>query len=422
MDRLEDDLRRVLTDPRRSLPGDLVRIDAVHRGATRRRRNRGVAAAALAVVVVTGGVTLASSQLGGRDASLPAHSVAPTVSDTPSQLTTPTPTPTSTGSVTAPTALPVGLAPVSFTAIGTHTWWVLGTASCGTPPCAASLARTADGGRTFTAVTSPPAQWTPAGQGTTTDTVSDVRFASSADGWAFGGGLWSTHDGARSWRRVPMSGEVVGLGAGAGRVWALVLHPTGAEELWSTPRGSDTWVKTRLPLTLESADLAVEGSRVYVATRGNAPSLISSTDGGRTFTTTRTQCTSDLVGRVSASGGGVWLVCQTGMSEGIYPDPITRPDRVLDTSKVVRGALPNSALVAPRDASSALLAVEGKGLIVIRSDGGILHSSGLSGFASFVGFSTPSTGYAIVIVGSGTRSELLRTDDGGATWRKISLP
>jgi photosystem II stability/assembly factor-like uncharacterized protein len=419
MDRLEDDLRRVLTDPRRSLPGDLVTVEAVHRGATRRRRNRAVAAAALAVVVVTGGVTIASSQLGSRDASLPAHSVTPTVSDGPSQLPTPTPTPT--GSAAAPTALPVGLVPVSFTAIGTDTWWVLGTGvTCGTPPCAASLVVTTDAGRTFRAVTAPPARWTNPEQAETQDTITDVRFASASDGWAFGGGLWSTHDGARSWRRVPISGEVVSLGAGAGRAWALVRQPSGAEKLWSTPRGSDTWVSEALPLTLESADLAVDGSRLYVATRGDAPSLISSTDGGRTFTTTRTQCDRSLAGRVSASGGGVWLVCTAGTSERLYPDPIAAPDGLLDTSKVAPDSLPNSALVAPRDASSAVIAAPTSGLFVVTAEGAVVHRSDLTAGARFVGFSTPSTGYAIVV--SASQSALVRTTDGGATWNKVELP
>jgi photosystem II stability/assembly factor-like uncharacterized protein len=218
-----------------------------------------------------------------------------------------------------------------------------------------------------------------------------------------------------------MPGQVVSLGAGARRAWALVRQPSGAEKLWSTPRGTDTWVSEALSLTLESADLAVDGSRLYVATRGDAPTLISSTDGGRTFTTTRTQCDRSLVGRVSASGGGVWLVCTTGMSEGIYPDPIAAPDRVLDTSKVAQGALPNSALVAPRDASSAALGLDAEGIAVVSSAGKVLHRADVGGAPTWIGFSTRSTGYALVSTASSPKTRLLRTTDGGATWKPITF-
>jgi hypothetical protein len=44
------------------------------------------------------------------------------------------------------------------------------------------------------------------------DVVSDIRFATPRDGWAFGGALWETHDGGATWREVRgLKGRVLDL-------------------------------------------------------------------------------------------------------------------------------------------------------------------------------------------------------------------
>jgi photosystem II stability/assembly factor-like uncharacterized protein len=72
------------------------------------------------------------------------------------------------------------------------------------------------------------------------------------DGWAFGGALYATHDGASSWSRLPAPvgatpGYVVErLEPGAGAVWALIaVDPTGDHgpslRLYRSSPRSDLW-------------------------------------------------------------------------------------------------------------------------------------------------------------------------------------
>jgi len=429
MDRLEDDLRRVLTDPRRTLPPDLVTLERVHRGATRRRRVRVAGAALATVVVLAGGVAIGVTQLGGGggDGSLPAtqSSTTPT-----GQSTGPvSPSPSATTSKSAPAATSSGLQPHSFTAIGTRTFFVLGTEpGCGASRCAARLVETTDGGNTFHDLAAPPAQWTSSAQGADATTVTDVRFGSALDGWAFGGGLWSTHDGGRTWHRVSMPGQVVDVEAGAGVAWALVEKSDGSRALMSSDVAVDGFADDT-PSWATPSTLAVDGKHVVVwagatsaaVPHGGKPSLLSTTDAGHSWTLVPTpSCSPDLGARVSASGGGVWLACPTGTAATIYPSPLTDAGVTLDASALGGGALSNSVLVAPRDAGSALLGFGSDGLAVVSSTGKVVSKTDVGGAPTWVGFTTPDVGYAIVSRDTDATG-LVRTTDAGATWTTVSF-
>jgi hypothetical protein len=52
--------------------------------------------------------------------------------------------------------------------------------------------------------------------------VSEIRFADPLDGWAFGPGLWATHNGGASWQQVNLGGSVVSLETAGGYVDAVV--------------------------------------------------------------------------------------------------------------------------------------------------------------------------------------------------------
>jgi hypothetical protein len=112
----------------------------------------------------------------------------------------------------------IGLTSATF--ISDSTGWLLGVKDCGRPACTIQLRRTTDGGRRWSAVTAPPA---PAFiEKARADSVSQVTFADSADGWAFDPGLWATHDGGASWHRVSTHGmAVTSLAASDGRAVAV---------------------------------------------------------------------------------------------------------------------------------------------------------------------------------------------------------
>lgn len=79
---------------------------------------------------------------------------------------------------------------------------------CARPPCT-SVLRTLDGGGHWVGLPAPRAALTlvETASSATTGDVSRIRFADPSNGWAYGPGLWATHDGARSWHQVPPRAE-----------------------------------------------------------------------------------------------------------------------------------------------------------------------------------------------------------------------
>jgi hypothetical protein len=144
------------------------------------------------------------------------------------------------------------VSPFSASFISASTGWLLGRQNCA-PVCRLVMRKTVDGGRHWVAVPAPPAPAAGAPIGTVpgspASAVSKVVFANSSDGWAFGPGLWATHDGGRRWHRVNTRGwTLASLAAGGGRVVAAFgRHPVAGSsefaqaEVFSARVGTDAW-------------------------------------------------------------------------------------------------------------------------------------------------------------------------------------
>jgi hypothetical protein len=157
-----------------------------------------------------------------------------------STTTTTTTTTSSVPRVTPPAgaAVPSGFEPGSVTFVSATTGFVIGIdSSCPASTCVA-LARTTDGGTSWTAVRAPGAGYVSHGvePSSTVPAVSEVRFADARDGWIYGPSLFATHDGGATWQRVNLSGSVISLETSGGYVDAVVSPCSGEGQCTESPK------------------------------------------------------------------------------------------------------------------------------------------------------------------------------------------
>lgn len=423
MDRLEHELRDVLTSERRALSTDLVSLDAVYAGAARRRRRRtAVVATAAAFVLVGAAVPLSVLILDkdhARDPIETAASVGPTAQTPRDTVKTAHSQPTPTTS--APTQGPAwGRARVaSVTATSTRTFVVLGflgdTGACKLPDCL-RLVQTHDGGKTFTALPVPRDAMAGDADPAAGAAATDVRFGSANDGWLYGNGLWATHDGGYAWNKIKLPGPVNRLAAAHGIVWALLSTDGGnSQQLWRSPVGSDKWTQVPNVTVGAPGDVALIGTRVVVLGAGPSKEWVSKD--GTKFTAHASPCTTAMAAELSASGS-LWAKCATGTAAYVATsaDGVKwRP--VKSTSD--GSAPPNSLAIGARGADDALLAIgANEPLSDLYADGThqpVSRPPDVGAIIDYLGFTTVSVGYAI----DGTN--LWRTDDGGDTWTRLQI-
>jgi hypothetical protein len=261
-------------------PGTFERVS---RQARRRRTRRVVlsAASALAIVAVAAvaipGVAIPALETGHQtNAAGRLHSPAASPRHPAPQASSPTP---------APAAQP---APprLSVTFVGVFTGWAMGQASpagqCDQPavPACVVLLRTDTAGSAWRTVNPPPAH----GPNGTTG-VSQIRFLTSSDGWAFGPQLWATHDAGRTWTQIPTDGwRVTALETRGSRVFSVWARCTGAGAdfashctslaVYSSAAGSNRWAPVPgasglgLAGTGSAASLMLTGTTAYLLAPG----------------------------------------------------------------------------------------------------------------------------------------------------------
>ncbi len=450
MDPLEHRLREGLRDDRWRLPPDPDVLDRVHAGVERRRRRRAVVATAgAAVVLVAAGIGGLGYVMNGFGASQTFSSAGGAEGDAPKEAaqdsgkTLETPTPESAPRVgsgagetergpskpqghkaSGPQAplrvaelpkIPPTFSTISLTAASANTFWVLGSSGSG-ESATASVAMTDDGGGTFGKVATLDATAVRGDNETGPDTVRDLRFAGDGrNGWAYGGGLWATHDAGRSWTRVPtLPGQVDLLEAGGSAAYALA-RDGDTWTLWRTPVESDAW--QRLDVTpSDPQGLAVTSRLVALTDKAPDSTVVSvSTDGGATFSQHPTPCERDLEpGRLSATSDALWLTCATGTAATVS----VSTDSGTTWAKVPSGepaiSATDSALGA-RSASKAVVASRGEALVLGRDSSTTTPVPGLAEPA-YAGFTTDRVGYILDLEG-----QLFRTTDGGAAWAKVAV-
>lgn len=138
---------------------------------------------------------------------------------------------------------------MSATFVSARTGWLLGVTGCHPNRCRRLVLRkTTDHGRHWFPAPAPPAPFAAPGRTPAPGAVGSLRFADGRDGWAYGPGLWSTHDGGRTWHELSLNGRPVrSLEAADGRVLAAVTGCAAGRQncyrfrVYSSPVTRDRW-------------------------------------------------------------------------------------------------------------------------------------------------------------------------------------
>lgn len=421
MDPIEDRLRQLLRDDGWDVPADDEPLEAIHHGARRRRRRRQAMASGAVVVVLAVGA-------GGLVWSDQRPSKAPVASDTP-KTRVDSSDPGATNDTTpgqkdrpslkmgpgpnaAEAPVPAGFAPVSVTAVSPKRFWTLGE---GKKDSRAAVVGTMDGGGSFSTTGEIDATVVVGDNKLGPGTVRDVRFASAEDGWAYGGSLWSTHDGGTSWSRdSAVEGMVTQLATADGQATALARSEDGWA-LWHTPSDRSDW--RRLDVSVDGpGDLIAGGSTVALTTStDDGAGLLVSTDAGTKFSQRNSPCPPGLSGgRLSGTRDSLWLLCATGTAGQAH----VSTDAGETWSPVHTGGrtLPNSGSLGARSTSTAVVSTPGRATEVAGDTGS--DQATVKGLKEprYVGFTTDRVGYIVDAAGG-----LFRTTDGADTWRRVTI-
>jgi hypothetical protein len=330
---------------------------------------------------------------------------------------------------------------------------VLGYVPCGGRDCPA-IAATTDGGATFHPLPAPGGPFGP-GLGSP-PTAWNIRFADAADGWAFGPALYATHDGGRHWTAIPLPGQVRELEPGLGEVFAVVAPPsppcatsgtctssTPAPQVWRARPSSDHWSADPAAGAV-STGLAVHGRSVWVInamTTRDGPAigtrLLHSADSGGHFTLEPAPIPGIACTYSPASDTIVWSYCSGGhfMFAYLSADAGARFTAAgpVQPGPATPDGYPNGSTLEAASPMTAVAASDLPGNPLIRTtDGGVTWRAvqappDASGTWSVIGFTTLEDGYALWEHGAPTyqasAARLWRTTDGGATWSPVkALP
>jgi photosystem II stability/assembly factor-like uncharacterized protein len=271
--------------------------------------------------------------------------------------------------------------------------------------------------------------------------VSQIRFADPRDGWAFGPGLWATHDGGAHWHRIGTSGAgVFQLAAADGRVVALLSRGGAATpgsgslpfDVRTSPAGADAWRQVPGASGAGEADLAVAGrtayvvsSRVFLAS-SVAPAMLLAgpADGSARWHRYPLPCPGDWVVTLT-TGPGVVMSC-AGI--GFHPTP-TRVYQSVDGGRSwqhLAGLVLEDSVGSVSVAPDGTILVSGtySGVLMSRDGGRSWHpvpavddSQAVQGGGIVTAVMvTDQLGYAVV-----TGDAFWLTHDGGHTWTALTV-
>jgi BNR/Asp-box repeat len=436
-------------------PGTFERVS---RQARRRRTRRAVLTAAAAAIAAVAAVVI-------PQVAIPALETGRQVSAAgvpPSHLAS-AQHPASMASSAAPAATPTGPPgpagaaappPLSVTFVGVATGWVMGQAvpggQCDRPaaPDCVVLQRTDTAGAAWRTVSPPPTHGPAGATG-----VSQVRFLTPSDGWAFGPQLWATHDGGQTWARIPTGGlRVTALETRGQRVFAVWARCTGTGAdfsshctgftVYSSPVGSDSWTPAATMATAPAgsgASLLLTGTTAYwLAPAGNLfAGPLSGADlqpvqqaTGAPGEQTGSPCAagpaqadgqpSRALLAAGASAGGLDLVCAGPSAGGQQSKTIyVSSDGGQTWQRTGQAPAAGTAFFLSAGPSGALVLATSLG-IEVSADGGVSWSAarGASPPGGFVYAGMTTDAQGVAVPADPSQHAVWLTYDGGSTWQR----
>ena len=443
-----DDIDTWLHDRIEPLPPPPGTFEAIRRRARRRKLRKLAVSAGAAAAIIAAAVTVP------QVVRLPIEPARPEAGATP---TTPTAAPANgstpggaeaTGKAPFPVGAPVppNFRPSSLTAVSTRTIFTIGQAgtpgNCATQYCT-SVARTQDGGATWTGL---PAPLTGAPDGSAG--VGQIRFLEGINGWAFGPELWATHNGGKSWHRIGTHGQrVIDVEAVGNRAFAVEATCTGTGPeyaaqcdgftLYSTLASADSWTKVGATTTNLAPPGGAQGGAQGA---GSAAIVLTGTRGyllapdGRLYAgpvdgTAAWHAASDIpcdTGQPQANGQPAGALLGAEPPQSLILD--CTQDKLIYTSSnagkswqqmwTAPTAAPATSIAAS-PAYSVMLATS-QGIYLLPSQNGTWQPATLDGTApaagfGYVGMTDDTHGMALPAdPGNGT---VWFTVDGGLTWK-----
>jgi len=406
----------------------------------------GLATSAVLVIVALAGCQAAQSSgaagTGGTGGRTSATTPAATGTSSPSATASGSTAPAQ--SATAPASgqpaggpVPNGFAATSVTFVSVDEAFVLGTAPCSHAPCT-SIVRTLNRGASWVGL---PAPVVPlgTGQGSSGAAVWGIRFADQAHGFVFGNVLYETTDGGEHWAQAAgPQGSILSLEVIDGQVLALTA-PCSAQSgcgqngtLERRPLSGGAW-----QVVTQVSDPRLIATQARVAATLDGTSVVVTTNGGLSYTTHTTPCTTEGVAMPSSvavtSADGLALLCAgEGAAGSVAKTVYVSSDLGAHWTKAglpgsggdpfdIAAATPTQLVVAAESGASELYysgdSASTWGTAYMAGDGG-------QGWND-LGFTTTSDG--VVVHGpaiqdgnpGGRPGQLLFTSDGGASWQLV---
>ena len=362
--------------------------------------------------------------------------------------------PASESPTAAAVALPSGFKPESASFVSSQTGFVLGIAHCTSGYCL-TIARTQDGGTTWSSIPAPNVSLTQSGDPKSSiGSVSQIRFLTINDGYLFGPDLYATHDRGATWQKLTLKGipstSVVTALETNGSNWYLTAENPNAP----TPKTGYLFISngTSGVFTIQRKPVVPAGARAEItanpygavlnATLNQNDNLFYQAPGSTSWTRIKANCPVDLPTNplvalaMPVSGSStpqLVLGCKGNTGAGSQEKTVVESrDLATFTPTKARPPLGGDlgAIASPNGETIAVAASSGATFLYVSTDSGASWKTVISdpsfGGAPIhdLGFTTANQGFAVIghATIDGTRtSTFVMTHDQGSSWQEVSF-